>query len=56
MEVSQGHLPLTVELFEEDVEISDGRVFAPDRPGLGFTLRDDVAERFPYEPGPEYVY
>jgi len=56
LEVSQGHLPLTADLFEEDFDIRDGRVHAPDRPGLGFTLRDDFREAFPYEPGPEYVY
>lgn len=56
LEVSQGHLPLTADLFEEPFDVRDGRVYAPDRPGLGFTLRDDAEEIFPYEPGPEYVY
>ena len=56
LEVSQGHLPLSVDLFEEDFDIQNGRVHAPDRPGLGFTLRDDLEAAFPYEPGPEYVY
>ena len=33
-----------------------GTVYAPDRPGLGFSLRDDVFERFRYVDGPEYVF
>lgn len=56
LEVSQAHMPLMYDLFEEDYEIRDGRVYAPDRPGLGFTLRDDYADRFEYVEGPEYVF
>lgn len=56
LEVAQGHMPMLWELFEEDFDIRDGRVHAPDRPGLGFTLRDDFDERFSYIPGPEYVF
>jgi len=29
---------------------------APDRPGLGFTLRADALERFRYVDGPEYKF
>lgn len=56
LEVSMAHMPMLFELFTEEFDIRDGTVHAPDRPGLGFTLRDDVAERFEYEPGPEYVF
>ena len=56
LEVSMMNMPLMYDLFEEDFDVRDGRVHAPDRPGLGFTLRSDFAERFEYEPGPEYVY
>jgi len=56
LEVSQGYMPLLFDLFEEEFAIEDGRVHAPDRPGLGFTLRDDVEERFEYVEGPEYVF
>lgn len=56
LEVSQGYMPLMNNLFEEDYDILDGRVHVPQRPGLGFTLRDDYAERFEYEKGPEYVF
>ena len=34
----------------------DGMVHAPDRPGLGFTLREDALERFGYVDGPEYKF
>ena len=34
----------------------DGTVHAPDRPGLGFTLRADALERFRYVDGPEYEF
>ena len=55
-EVSQGPIPLIYEVFEEPFEIVDGYVHAPGKPGLGFTLRDDVEERFPFVEGPGYVY
>lgn len=56
LEVSMAHMPMLFELFEEEFDIRDGRVHAPDRPGLGFTLQDGVEERFAYEEGPEYVF
>ena len=55
-EVSQGAIPLIYEVFEEPFEVKDGYVHISDRPGLGFTLREDVERRFPYVPGPSYVY
>lgn len=56
LEVSQGHMPLMNDLFEEEYDIRDGRVHAPQASGLGFTLRDDYDERFEYVEGPEYVF
>lgn len=56
LEVSQGYMPMMNELFKEEYDIRDGRVYAPDKPGLGFTLRDDAMERFKYIEGPEYVF
>ncbi len=56
LEVPQGHMPMLTELFDQEFEIEDGRVHPPARPGLGFTIRDDFADRFEYEPGPEYVF
>ena len=57
LEVSQGHMPMIWELFEEPYDIRpDGTVHAPTSPGLGFTLRADALERFEYRPGPEYEW
>ena len=56
LEVSQGYMPMLYELFEEPFDIRDGAVHAPQKPGLGFTLRADVFERFKYVEGPEYVF
>lgn len=56
LEVPQAYMPLRTDLFEEPFEIHDGRVHGPDRPGLGYTLRSDIEDRFEYTPGPQYVY
>jgi L-alanine-DL-glutamate epimerase-like enolase superfamily enzyme len=57
LEVSQGYMPMMWELFNEPFDIRpDGMVHAPDRPGLGFTLRPDALERFRYVDGPEYKF
>lgn len=55
-EVSQGHNPLINEMFEEPFEVTNGYVYAPQGPGLGFTLRKDLERRFPFVPGPNFVY
>lgn len=57
LEVSQGYMPMMYELFNEPFDIRpDGTVHAPDRPGLGFTLRSDAFDRFKYVEGPEYRF
>jgi L-alanine-DL-glutamate epimerase-like enolase superfamily enzyme len=57
LEVTQGYMPMMWELLNEPFDIRpDGTVHAPDRPGLGFTLRDDALETFKYLPGPEFVF
>ena len=57
LEVTQGYMPMMWELFTEPFDIrSDGTVHAPERPGLGFTLRADALERFKYVDGPEYTF
>ena len=56
LEVSQGYMPMMNELFNEPYDIRDGYVHAPDRPGLGFTLRRDALERFKYVEGPEFAF
>jgi D-galactarolactone cycloisomerase len=57
LEVTQGYMPMMWELFHEPFDIRpDGTVHAPERPGLGFTLRADALERFKYVDGPEYAF
>jgi L-alanine-DL-glutamate epimerase-like enolase superfamily enzyme len=56
LEVSQGYMPMMNELFNEEYDIREGRVYPPTKPGIGFTLRDDAMERFKYVEGPEYVF
>ena len=56
LEVSQAHMPLLFDLFEEEFDIRSGVVHPPDRPGLGFNLRDDLTEQFGYVEGPQYIY
>ena len=46
VEFSRGHNPLLSELVEEQVDLEDGYVLAPSRPGLGLTLRRDVAKQW----------
>ncbi len=55
-EVSQSNSPLNWELFKEPFEIKDGYVYAVDRPGLGFTLREGLEEKYPFQQGPSYIY
>jgi L-alanine-DL-glutamate epimerase-like enolase superfamily enzyme len=56
LEVSQGANPLVFETFEEPFDIRDGHIYPPEKPGLGYTLRSDLEERFPYTAGPNSVY
>lgn len=57
LEVTQGYMPMMWELLNEPFDIRpDGSVHAPDRPGLGFTLRADALDKFKYRPGPEFVF
>ena len=57
LEVSQGYMPMMWELFNEPFDIrADGTVHAPERPGLGFTLRADALQRFKYVEGPEFAF
>src|SRR5947207_342835 len=57
LEVTQGYMPLLAELFNEPFDLRpDGPAHAPDRAGLGFTLRADALEQFRYVDGPEYKF
>ena len=39
------------ELLTVPVTLADGFIERPSAPGLGITLPDDFAERYPYRPG-----
>ena len=42
LEYSLGANPMLHDLIEEEVNVVDGMIDIPDRPGLGITVRDDV--------------
>lgn len=44
--VSVEHVDWFAPLFAEEIELRDGRLVVPDRPGTGFTFDRDVVERF----------
>ncbi len=46
--VSVEHMDWFAPLFNEAMELVDGRLVIPDRPGTGFTFAPDLAERFPF--------
>jgi len=56
LEVTQGYMPMMWELFNEPFDIRNGTVHAPERPGLGFTLRADALDKFRYVAGPEFEF
>jgi D-galactarolactone cycloisomerase len=57
LEVTQGYMPMMWDLFNEPFDIRpDGMVHAPNRAGLGFTLRADALEQFRYVDGPEFEF
>jgi L-alanine-DL-glutamate epimerase-like enolase superfamily enzyme len=52
LEYSLGANPMLHELIEERVEVVDGRIEIPERPGLGITVRDDFVARWAKAPQP----
>ena len=46
LEYSLGANPLLHELAKERFEVKDGRIAAPERPGLGLTIRDDFVQKY----------
>lgn len=54
-EVPMSRNPLIWELTTPSIEVHDGWVAVPDRPGLGVRLIPEALQRFPYVPGPMYV-
>ena len=44
--------PLSAELLKEPLEIDNGDLIVPDKPGLGYEIDESVIEKFPWIPGP----
>ena len=53
-ELNQTYNPLKWEIFKEPYPIEDGVLTIPDQPGYGVELIDDIAEKYPWNPGPYY--
>ncbi len=45
--VSVEHIDWFAPLFVEEIELDDGKLVIPERPGTGFTFAPDLADRFP---------
>ena len=39
-------MPWIVELFKEKIEMIDGDILIPDRPGMGFSFDPEAVKRF----------
>jgi len=53
LETGSGQTPFFKDLFNGGLfEVEDGYAALPDRPGLGITLNEDIAARYPYQPKP----
>jgi L-alanine-DL-glutamate epimerase-like enolase superfamily enzyme len=48
--------PLADELLTEPLEIVDGHLVVPRRPGLGIEINEGVVDRYPFIPGPWSVF
>jgi L-alanine-DL-glutamate epimerase-like enolase superfamily enzyme len=46
LEYSLGANPMLHELVEEDIEVQNGTIAIPDRPGLGITVREEFVRRY----------
>ena len=44
--------PLSDEILEEELRISEGYLLVPDAPGLGIGINEEVIHRYPFIPGP----
>jgi L-alanine-DL-glutamate epimerase-like enolase superfamily enzyme len=49
LEYSLGANPMLHDLIAEPVDVEDGMIAIPDRPGLGITVREDVVRRYAME-------
>jgi galactonate dehydratase len=51
LEVAPAYGPLHSELIGDSLQIRDGYVLPPEKPGLGIELREETIERYPFIPG-----
>lgn len=51
VEVAPAYGPLHSELIKDAMQIKNGRILPPEKPGLGIALTEDIIERFPFIPG-----
>lgn len=51
LEVAPAYGPLHSELIRDSLQIKDGYVLPPEKPGLGIELTEDTIRRFPFVPG-----
>ncbi len=48
--------PLAEEILTEPLDITNGYLAVPDRPGLGIEVDERVVDRYPYVPGPWSIF
>ncbi|MDQ7948688.1 MAG: mandelate racemase/muconate lactonizing enzyme family protein [Pedobacter sp.] len=51
LEVAPAYGPLHSELIGESIQMKDGSMLPPEKPGLGITLSKSTIDRFPFVPG-----
>jgi L-alanine-DL-glutamate epimerase-like enolase superfamily enzyme len=44
--------PLADEILRDPLDIADGYLVVPDRPGLGIDINERIVDKYPYVPGP----
>ena len=48
--------PVADEILTEPLDIRDGRLVMPDRPGIGVEIDESVLDRYPFLPGPWSIF
>jgi L-alanine-DL-glutamate epimerase-like enolase superfamily enzyme len=51
LEVAPAYGPLHSEVIGDSLQIKDGYILPPEKPGLGISLSEDTIRRFPFVPG-----
>lgn len=54
LELNQTFNPLKEEIFKEPLVVKKGYMDLPEKPGFGVEVVENVAQKFPYIPGPYY--